>query len=201
MANNIDSTRKVKAVALDFDGVITNLDIDWNAAIRQASEIVGHDIKSLITFYENNFGTPIFQKVSNEMEKIELDTLTTAQASPFIEEFLQKLSEKKVEVYIVSMQSFDVIKKFLEQHGLTGYFKGIIARERCPGKKAQVAFISEETGISPNQVLFVDDSKRNINNCKELGVACFYFQRKQKPRETRDAWNDILSLISGPSRT
>jgi beta-phosphoglucomutase-like phosphatase (HAD superfamily) len=201
MANNIDTTRKVKAVAIDFDGVITNLDIDWNDAIRQASSIVGHDIKSLITFYENNFGTPIFRKVSNEMEKIELDALTTAQASPFIEEFLQKLSEKKVEVYIVSMQSFDVIKKFLEQHGLTGYFKGIIAREKCPSKKVQVECISKETRTSLNQILLVDDSKRNISNCKELGVACVYFQRKQKPKETRDAWNDILSLISGPSRT
>ena len=201
MANNIDPTRKVKAVALDFDGVITNLDIDWNDAIRQASSIVGHDIKSLITFYENNFGTPIFQKVSVEMEKLELEALTKAQATPYLKDFLEKLSEKQVETYIVSMQSVKVIKTFLDQHGLARYFKDIISRERCPGKKAQVAFILKEIGISPNQVLFVDDSKRNINNCKELGVACFYFQRKQKPKETRDAWNDILSLISGPSRT
>jgi HAD superfamily hydrolase (TIGR01509 family) len=201
MANNIDTTRKVKAVALDFDGVITNLDIDWNAAIRQASEIVGHDIKSLITFYENCFGTPIFQKVSTEMEKIELDALTKAQATPYLKDFLEKLSEKQVETYIVSMQSANAIKTFLDQHGLARYFKDIISRERCPGKKAQVAFISKETGINSNQILFVDDSKRNINNCKELGAVCFYFQRKQKPKETRDAWNDILSLISGQSRT
>jgi beta-phosphoglucomutase-like phosphatase (HAD superfamily) len=195
MANNIDTARKVKAVALDFDGVITNLDIDWNAAIRQASSIVGHDIKSLITFYENNFGTAIFQKVSAEMEKIELDALTTAQASPFIEEFLQKLTEKQVEAYIVSMQSFNVIKKFLEQHGLTGYFKGIIAREKCPSKKAQVECISKETRSSLNQILLVDDSKRNISNCKELGLVCFYFQRKQSSKETREAWNKILNLL------
>jgi beta-phosphoglucomutase-like phosphatase (HAD superfamily) len=195
MANNIDTAIKVKAVALDFDGVITNLDIDWNAAIRQASSIVGHDIKSLITFYENNFGTPIFQKVSTEMEKIELDALRKAQASPFIGEFLQKLSEKQVEVYIVSMQSFNVIKKFLEQHGLTGYFKGIIAREKCPSKKAQVECISKETRSSLNQILLVDDSKRNISNCKELGLVCFYFQRKQSPKETREAWNKILNLL------
>jgi phosphoglycolate phosphatase-like HAD superfamily hydrolase len=100
MANNIDITRKVKAVALDFDGVITNLNIDWNDAIRQASEIVGHDIKSLITFYENCFGTPIFQKVSNEMEKIELSAVEKAQAAPFVKDVLQKLSEKQVEAYI-----------------------------------------------------------------------------------------------------
>jgi len=76
MANNIDATRKVKAVALDFDGVITNLDIDWNDAIRQASAIVGHNIKSLITFYENNFGTTIFQKVRSEEHTSELQSLS-----------------------------------------------------------------------------------------------------------------------------
>jgi beta-phosphoglucomutase-like phosphatase (HAD superfamily) len=129
------------------------------------------------------------------MEKIELDALTTAQASPFIEEFLQKLTEKQVEAYIVSMQSFNVIKKFLEQHGLTGYFKGIIAREKCPSKKAQVECISKETRSSLNQILLVDDSKRNISNCKELGLVCFYFQRKQSSKETREAWNKILNLL------
>jgi phosphoglycolate phosphatase-like HAD superfamily hydrolase len=195
MANNIDITRKVKAVALDFDGVITNLNIDWNDAIRQASEIVGHDIKSLITFYENCFGTPIFQKVSNEMEKIELSAVEKAQAAPFVKDVLQKLSEKQVEAYIVSMQSLNVIKTFLDQHELAAYFKDIITRERCPGKKAQVECIAKITGISPNQILLVDDSKRNISNCKELGVVCFYFQRKQKPKEIREAWNNILSII------
>jgi HAD superfamily hydrolase (TIGR01509 family) len=195
MANNIDTAGKIKAVSLDFDGVITNLDIDWNAAIRQASSIAGHDVKSLITFYENNFGTPIFQKVSTEMEKIELEALKKAQVSPFIEGFLQRLSQKKIEVYIVSMQSFNVIKKFLNQNGLASYFKDLITRERCPSKKAQIECISKETRISPNQILFIDDSKRNISNCQELGAVCFYFKRKQNPNEIKETWNKILDLI------
>src|SRR5208283_525790 len=131
MANSIDKRRKVKVVALDFDGVITNLDIDWNAAIRQASEIAGYDVKSLLLFYENCFGTPIFQIVSSEMEKIELEAIRRTQVLPFVKESLQKLSEKQVEVYIVSMQSFRVVKEFLDQHGLASFFKDIITRERC----------------------------------------------------------------------
>jgi len=195
MANSIDKTRKAKAVALDFDGVITNLDIDWNAALRQASEIAGYDVKSLLLFYEKCFGTPIFQKVSGEMEKIELEAVRKTQVLPFVKESLQKISEKKVEVYIVSMQSFRVIKEFLDQHGLTSFFKDIITREKCPGKKAQIEFLLKETGNTPNQFVFIDDSKRNINVCNELGVICFHFQRKQHPTEAQESWDKILNLL------
>jgi len=195
MANSIDKTRKVKAVALDFDGVITNLDINWNAAIRQASEIAGYDVKSLLLFYEKCFGTPIFQIVSSEMEKIELEAIRRTQVLPFVKESLQKLSEKQVQVYIVSMQSFRVVKEFLDQHGLASFFKDIITRERAPSKKAQVECLLKETGNIPNQIMVIDDSKKNINICTELGVICFYFQRKQNPREAMETWDKILNLL------
>lgn len=194
MANRIELP--IKAMALDFDGVITNLDVDWNAVIRRASQIVGQDIKSLITFYENNHGTPIFQKVSVEMEKIELQAIKTAQPKPHIEDFLQKLKEKQVPVYIVSMQSLKPIKTFLDQHCLASYFNGIITRENCPSKPAQLEYISKQTGISPSQILLVDDAKRNIEKCKEFGAACFFFKREQTPKEAKESWNKILNIAN-----
>ena len=110
MANTIAEPAKIKAVALDFDGVMTNLDLDWKVAIRQASEIAGYDIKSLITFYEERFGTPLFQEVSAEMEKLEMQALKTSPILPHVKETIEKLAEKKVDLYIVSMQSYRVIK-------------------------------------------------------------------------------------------
>jgi phosphoglycolate phosphatase-like HAD superfamily hydrolase len=190
MAHNINN--KVYAVALDFDGVIANLDVDWNNTIRQASKIAGYDIKSLILFYEQNFGTSIFQKVSVEMEKIELDALKKSQPVPFIAWFLQNLAEKQVDVYIVSMQSLRVIETFLDQQGLSIYVKEIITREKCPGKRAQVEYVAKNIS---GKVVFVDDSKRNISNCEGLNVVCFYFPRNQKPNEAKKSWNKILDLI------
>lgn len=194
MENSVDPTNKVEAIALDFDGVITNLDIDWNAAIRQASAIVGYDIKSLLTFYEASQGKPIFHTVSREMEKLELQALKNAQLTPFIEDFLQKISESHIGLYIVSMQSAQVVETFLRQHDLTGYFREIITREICPSKKTQIVHILKETGIRPSEILLVDDSKRNIINCKELGVMCFYFARQQGPRKTKEMWNSIFNI-------
>ena len=111
MANSVDL--QVKVVALDFDGVIANLDVDWNAALRQASKIAGFEIKSLLTYYENNYSTPSFLKVSAQIEAIELCAIATAHPKPYAEDFLKSLQEKQVPIYIVSMQSLKPIKTFL----------------------------------------------------------------------------------------
>lgn len=190
MANNINS--KVSAVALDFDGVIANLEIDWKKAIKQGSKIVGYDIKSLLLFYEECFGTAIFQKVSSETEKIELEALKKSQTVPHVAEFLQKLSEKHIEIYIVSMQSQRVIQTFLNQQGLNNYFKEIVTREQYPTKQAQVQYVAKKAS---GKVLFVDDSKRNIENCKGLDVLSFYFARNPAPKDAEKAWHELLNLV------
>ena len=102
----------VKVVALDFDGVITNLNIDWKSAMRLASEKAGYDVKSLLAFFEASAGEPVFQTVSKEIEKVELEALKKAELTPFITDFLQKISERHIDIYIVSMQSAGVVKKF-----------------------------------------------------------------------------------------
>src|SRR3972149_4184754 len=93
MENSVNLS-KVKIVALDFDGVVTNLDIDWHSAIRLASAIAGYDVKSLLTFFEASEGKPIFQTVSTEIEKLELEALKNVEVTPFITEFLQEVAAR-----------------------------------------------------------------------------------------------------------
>jgi HAD superfamily hydrolase (TIGR01509 family) len=194
MENSIN-VNQIKVIALDFDGVITNLNIDWKAVIRTASTIVGYNIKSLLTFYEATYGKPIFQTVSKRIEQLELEALKDAKPKPFIKEFLQQLSERHIDTYVVSMQSALLVKKFLSEHDLTPYIKDTVTREKYPSKKTQVARVIEESGVSPAQVLLVDDSARNISACKELCVSCFHFARQQNPRRTKETWSSILNGI------
>jgi FMN phosphatase YigB (HAD superfamily) len=196
MENSVNLS-KVKIIALDFDGVVTNLNIDWNSAIRLASAIAGYDVKSLLTFFEASEGKPIFQTVSRQIEKLELEALKNAELTPFITDFLQKISEMHIDVYIVSMQSARVVKKFLGEHGLTRYFRDIITRERCPSKKAQVTCLLDNSGVRADEVLLVDDLLRNISKCQELGVRFFHFARQQNSRKTREMWNSIFNVVKG----
>ncbi len=195
MANSVGRDYKIKVVALDFDGVITSLDIDWKAAIRQGSAIVGYDIKSLILFYEQNFGTPNFNKVSVEMENLELEAIKKASVLPYVKEALQNLAENRLKAYIVSMQSHRIVKEFLDKHGLSNYFQNIITREVCPSKKAQIEYLIRETAISSSQLLLVDDSKRNISLCSELGVTCFLFQPKKNMKDAKKVWDKVIDCL------
>ena len=71
-----------------------------------------------------------------------------------------------------------MIKESLKRVGLTGFFKeeAIFGRDsealnRVNGKKHKI--ISEEMrseDISYEEAIFVDDSKRNIDECKEDGT-------------------------------
>jgi phosphoglycolate phosphatase-like HAD superfamily hydrolase len=192
MASSIN--QKVSAVALDFDGVIVNVEVDWKEMIKLASKVSGQDVKSLLVFYANNFCDPTFQKVSQAVEKYELEALKTSPQVPYIEDTLKALAEKKIPVYIVSMQTNRAITGYLEQHGLVGYIKEVVSRERFPDKRAQVQYVT--TQATDGQVLFVDDLKRNLDSCRDLDVVCFLFQRTNKPKDAKEAWNKLLSLIN-----
>jgi phosphoglycolate phosphatase-like HAD superfamily hydrolase len=161
--------------------------------IKQASEISGQNVKSLLVFYAQNFGTPTFQKVSQEIEKFELEALKTSPQVPYIEETLKTLKGKKIPVYIVSMQTTRAITSYLEQHGLAGYIKEVVSRERFADKRAQVQYITAQ--VAGGQVLFVDDLKRNLDSCRDLGVVCFLFERTNKPKDAKEAWNKLFSLL------
>jgi HAD superfamily hydrolase (TIGR01509 family) len=195
MGNGLENKNKIRVVALDFDGVVTKLNIDWNSAIRMASQMVGRDIKSLLTFYETCQGTPIFHLVSKEMEKLELEALKTAEPTPFLDEFLEKISKAHVETYLVSMQSASVVEKFLKEHDLARYFKGVFTRETFPSKKAEVNHIVNLLGVKPEEVLLVDDSRANVKQCEELGVKCFRFKAQQNSDAVRKMWHAINETV------
>jgi phosphoglycolate phosphatase-like HAD superfamily hydrolase len=195
MGNNLVDKNKIKVVALDFDGVITKLNIDWNSAIRLASQIAGYDIISLLTFYETSQGTPIFHLISKEMEKLELQALKNAKPMPFLNEFLEKISKADVEIFLVSMQSASVVEEFLNEHNLAHYFRGVFTREMFPSKKAEVSHILDCLGVKPEEVLLVDDSRTNITQCKELGVKCFRFEARQNSDAVRKMWLAINETV------
>lgn len=199
MANNLAKTKKITAAALDFDGVISSLDIDWKAAIRQASAIAGYDVRSLLLFYNDQFGTPLFEKVSNAMEKLELEAINKAQLLPYVKEALDQLTEKGIDLYIVSMQTTRIIREFLLKNGLFNYFRDIVTRDKCPSKKAQVEYVLTNHKIHPNQLLLIDDSMKNIDACNQLGIACFHFQEKTallfKHGAAREEWIRVLANL------
>lgn len=168
---------------LDFDGVITKLDIDWVKVREEVSKAVGFQVNSLVDFWDKYFGTELFHVASGVVEKYEVEE--ALRAKPY-EDVEKALNAFKGKVYIASLQSKKALYLFLEKNGLRGYFREILGREDFGSKFRQVQYVMNKETIA-ERIFLVDDSRRNISACKPLGIECILFNRK--------SGYDLLNLV------
>lgn len=159
---------------LDFDGVITSLNIDWFKVLEEVSMIIGFKVKSLLDFWEEYFGTREFHLVNEIVEKYELEEVLRVKPFDDVKIVLENFHGS---IYLASMQSEKALKLFLEKNCLDVYFREVLGRNRFKSKVEQLKYIlmKERDG----EVIFVDDSKRNILKCQSLGVKCILIDRKR----------------------
>lgn len=162
-------------LVLDFDGVITRLDIDWKLVRAEASKIVGYHISSLVRFFEENFGKQCFYTVSKLVEQYEMRAVEKAEPYSDVVKLLTLV--KDIPVYIATMQSEKVVEFFLKKHSLTKFFTDILGRNRFGSKRRQLEYLINNVNTIPSRIVFVDDSWRNISICKELGLKCIWLRR------------------------
>jgi phosphoglycolate phosphatase-like HAD superfamily hydrolase len=161
-------------LVLDFDGVITNLNIDWITVREEVSRRVGFKVGSMLEFWERYFNTDLFNLANEIVEKYEFEGIINAKPYDDVKTGLQYFNGL---VYLASMQSERILSIFLQKHGLIGYFKEVLGRVRFGSKLKQVRYIIERED-NARKIILVDDSRRNISSCYSLGVKCILFNRK-----------------------
>ncbi|MEM3166847.1 MAG: NIF family HAD-type phosphatase [Candidatus Methanomethylicia archaeon] len=172
---------------MDFDGVVTNLNIDWNKVREDVSKRVGFKVNSMLDFWEKYFGTELFDLANEIVEKYELEGVMKASLH---EDVKQLLILFKGKIYIASMQSKKVINMFLEKYSLEKFFKGVLGRDDFGSKIKQVQYILEKEK-NVKRILLIDDSKRNISRCQKLGITCILFNRR--------AGDNLVHLVKNAS--
>ena len=164
----------IKVVVLDFDGVITFLDIDWGYVRSLASDAAGFEVGSLLDFWRDYFGSELFFRVSELVEDFEVEAARAAVPVSEVAELIREAAGRGVKVYVATMQSEASVIRFLRKHGLINYVTDVLSREDLPTKKDMLKHILEVEGVRPEEVVFVDDSEKNIASCRELGVRCVH---------------------------
>jgi phosphoglycolate phosphatase-like HAD superfamily hydrolase len=159
---------------LDFDGVITSLNIDWVTVREEVSKIVGFRVESLLEFWERYFNTELFYLTSKIVERYELKSV--AKAKPY-EDVKKALQSFNGSIYIASMQSEKALSMFLRKHGLKDYIKEALGREKFGSKLKQIQYIINKEKEAW-EIILVDDSRRNVSHCQTLGIKCILFDRK-----------------------
>jgi hypothetical protein len=173
-----------------YDRFISNYDLyiwDFDLTILKihsyASEIKETDVKSLSwNKLMCNFADPIFFR-----------------------DFVYYLIEHKKKVAIISFGYYNVIKAYLDRlfdnDKIFGKHNIITPIDECQrhtsinsDKNQYIINISREHNIDYPKVLFFDDTHRNINNARELGINTFKIN--EKIGFTQSVWNEISASFS-----
>ncbi len=182
-------------VALDFDGVITKLEVDWNEVKSKVSELLGYKVDSLFEILLKTWNTPLYREISRLIESYELKAIEKARPHDYIRYVLDEFSRKVSGIFLVTMQSLNVINIFLDRYELKGYFTRILTRDDFPCKKMQIQYIIDNLGIESSRLYLIDDLPRNCEICLELGCKCILIGKESDKFLCAQNLLDALNLI------
>ena len=163
-------------LVLDFDGVVTKIELDWYRVRREISSILNIKIESFTRFFEENFGTITYKLVSDLLEKYEREALQNAKPYPDVEPTVKLFQGNSI---IATMQTETLVIEFLEKYNLRSYFRKILGRNRFCSKASQLSYIKSVFGDQYNRIIFIDDSIYNYNLCITLGLQCYLIRREK----------------------
>ena len=160
-------------LVLDFDGVITNLDVDWNLVYNKVSDLTGYQIRGLIPFWEKYFGTELFRLCNKIIEDYELKAISRCR--PF-EDVKPAFEFFEGTIYVASMQSQKALEEFFVTNGLRQHLKEILGRDDFGSKPRQIRYIISKEK-DHRHIVLVDDMQENVDVCGRLNIRTILFDR------------------------
>jgi phosphoglycolate phosphatase-like HAD superfamily hydrolase len=177
----------------DLDGIIANLGVDWSAAKREIKVKTGIIVNGFLDFFEASWKTPDFEKVSRIVEKFEVEAASKCTIFPDAKPALELLYKRGLRCYLASMQSVKAIEFLEEKYGLKKYFRKSIGREDAGSKKGELELaLSFEKEFPRERIVFIDDQRRHMVPCRELGILCLHFDRRTSSKDLLEQVTDLV---------
>lgn len=173
---------KIKAIIFDLDGTIADTLPLCIAAFKKSIEpILGKEISNeeiIATFGPSEEGTirkliPDHEAagVSAYLKHYEELHHTCPAAFPGIEQLLQWLESKDVQLAMVTGKGIHSTKLSLQQFGLSKYFDVLeTGSPEGPNKVNGISAVLKQLNIAAEEALYVGDAPSDIRYCEELGV-------------------------------
>ena len=172
----------------------TKKDLSVEEKTQKSLRIVFYDFDQTLPvihiFHETNGA----DDVSEKSDQFFVDAFGGEERIERLKKHFERLARAEVKCSIVSYGYTAVIKESLTRVGLIGFFKeGTIfgrdseALKRFRGKKHKV--ISEEMRlgkIGHEEAIFIDDSKKNIEECEEDGTCRFLHVHERRGLTEKD---------------
>ncbi|MCT7984833.1 HAD-IA family hydrolase [Laspinema sp. A4] len=172
----------VRIILFDFDGTIADtLDSIVKITNRLAGEFGYKKTTQEDVEYMRNMnsmqiiktsGIPIFKvPFLLQMVKLELNhEIQNLKPIPGILEALQHLSNKEYKLGIVTSNSLENVKGFLERNEMSKLFSFIHAGSTLFGKNKAIKNFLKKEGVSPEKVIYVGDETRDIEAARKAKI-------------------------------
>jgi len=205
----------IDLLIFDFDGTLTD---SIPAAIESIQDMIAElgysrktkeEIREHIGFGERALVSGSIMTEDDEKVKAAQkvyykhvsDRLGEVSLYPHVKELLE-LFKNKIKI-IISNKRDEFIKKILDDHGLTRYFKEVLGGDQAPCLKPDPCALLkmiEKYKIPNNRVLFIGDMTVDVETGKNAGVktcaATYGFDGKEKLKKSNPDLliDDILEL-------
>ncbi|MCT7956890.1 HAD-IA family hydrolase [Laspinema palackyanum] len=173
---------RARIILFDFDGTIADsLDSIVKITNRLSGEFgykktTQEDVENLRNMNSlqiiKTSGVPIFKiPFLLQMVKLELNhEIQNLKPTAGILESLHTLKQKEHKLGIVTSNSLENVKAFLERNEMTKLFSFIHAGSTLFGKNKAIRRFLKKEGVSPESVIYVGDETRDIEAAKKARI-------------------------------
>ncbi len=171
----------LQAVIFDFDGTLADTKDVLASAYPKLAEKHGYEVLSMdelekLKHYPlheriKKLGVPLYKipVLIREGREMVGEHMATCSYYAGVPDMVHALAEKDLFLGIISSNSESNIRKFLDAHNLN-LFHDIDNTHGLFGKYRVMRRFLKKHGFSPEEVIYVGDELRDIENCKKVFI-------------------------------
>jgi len=169
----------IKAIFLDFEGVITNspMLLHKNLYGKIKNEISYEDFDA--RYQPAKIGESTYKEFLKGFEKYEKSLLKFVKFRKGAKKVLNYFYLKKIPMFLASNHIDELAEKEVKILGIEKYFKKMFFSHKLRLAKPDEKFFGEilkQSGLNfkKNEMIFIDDAKRNLLVAKKFGFVTVY---------------------------
>jgi len=188
----------IRVIVFDFDGVLAESAETKTRAFRELFADHPDHVEEIVALHEREAGRSRFWKfetiyrdilgrtlpdhenraLGEKFSALVLQAVLTCPLVPGAERFLRANAGRRA-LYVASGTPEEELRYIVEGRGLAQYFRGVYGSPRTKGEI--VRSILADTGVRPEEVLFVGDARADQQGAREAGV---FFLGRWPDRDT-----------------
>lgn len=179
----------IKVIAFDMVGVlVTEKDIDLSSEEDKLERLFGDNIDDagyLASARKIISDNSVIMRMTEDI----IEKLYEVKDSKIFEKIKSKYDDVKI---VIATNHVSLVRNFINRHLDTDYLDDVIISAEVHKIKPNADFyqlLLNKYSINPDEMLFVDDSQKNIDGAKELGIKTIKIDKGM------DVCNEVMNFL------